>query len=575
MSDTTRESSERVPADTTRRLTPTLSAEELPGAGAWPSLPVFGASPQQRTDTGDDMWSVAWRMGAADVALNSARWCASVRWGLGTAAAVHAAALRFGGRTAIVDDTGSLDYRSLDRAANSVASELRSVATGSDGTLGALGILCRNHRWFVTALVAAERAGCDTVLLSTALPASNLAEVCERDGIAVIVADREFADVVAQADTDATVIIANASGPGSLAHIAAKALNCTPPKRRPRLVLLTSGTTGAPKSAMRARKSTRIGGVGMLRRIPYRLGDRYFIAPPAFHAWGLSQLVVALATASTVEMRRRFDASDMLQLLRESQFDVLVVVPLMLRRILNVTTDDDAVLLPRMVLTSGNVLSGDLAGQWMDRFGDSLYNIYGSTETAIGTIAGPADLRAAPGTVGRSPDGVTLVILDDEGMPTPKGSSGWIHVASTAQFDGYTDGTDRERTGTLMATGDIGQLDADGRLHISGRANDMIVTGGENVFPSSVEEVLDRHPAVEVSAVVGADDPEFGQRVTAFVVLRPCRSVDADELKAWVAAELASFMVPRGVEFVDALPMTTTGKVVRHRLAVLGQRDRY
>ena len=575
MSDTTRESSERVSADTTRRLTPTLSAEELLGAGAWPSLPVSGASPPQRIDTGDDMWSVAWRMGAADVALNSARWWASVRWGLGTAAAVHAAALRFGGRTAIVDDTGSLDYRSLDRAANSVASELRSVATGSDGTLGALGILCRNHRWFVTALVAAERAGCDTVLLSTALPASNLAEVCERDGIAVIVADREFADVVAQADTDATVIIANASGPGSLAHIAAKGLNCTPPKRRPRLVLLTSGTTGAPKSAMRARKSTRIGGVGMLRRIPYRLGDRYFIASPAFHAWGLSQLVVALATASTVEMRRRFDASDMLQLLRESQFDVLVVVPLMLRRILNVTTDDDAVLLPRMVLTSGNVLSGDLAGQWMDRFGDSLYNIYGSTETAIGTIAGPADLRAAPGTVGRSPDGVTLVILDDEGMPTPKGSSGWIHVASTAQFDGYTDGTDRERTGTLMATGDIGQLDADGRLHISGRANDMIVTGGENVFPSSVEEVLDRHPAVEVSAVVGADDPEFGQRVTAFVVLRPCRSVDANELKAWVAAELPSFMVPRGVEFVDALPMTTTGKVVRHRLAVLGQRDRY
>ena len=575
MSDTTRESSERVSADTTRRLTPTLSAEELLGAGAWPSLPVSGASPPQRIDTGDDMWSVAWRMGAADVALNSARWWASVRWGLGTAAAVHAAALRFGGRTAIVDDTGSLDYRSLDRAANSVASELRSVATGSDGTLGALGILCRNHRWFVTALVAAERAGCDTVLLSTALPASNLAEVCERDGIAVSVADREFADVVAQADTDATVIIANASGPGSLAHIAAKELNCTPPKRRPRLVLLTSGTTGAPKSAMRARKSTRIGGVGMLRRIPYRLGDRYFIASPAFHAWGLSQLVVALATASTVEMRRRFDASDMLQLLRESQFDVLVVVPLMLRRILNVTTDDDAVLLPRMVLTSGNVLSGDLAGQWMDRFGDSLYNIYGSTETAIGTIAGPADLRAAPGTVGRSPDGVTLVILDDEGMPTPKGSSGWIHVASTAQFDGYTDGTDRERTGTLMATGDIGQLDADGRLHISGRANDMIVTGGENVFPSSVEEVLDRHPAVEVSAVVGADDPEFGQRVTAFVVLRPCRSVDANELKAWVAAELPSFMVPRGVEFVDALPMTTTGKVVRHRLAVLGQRDRY
>ncbi|WP_428120586.1 AMP-binding protein [Candidatus Poriferisodalis sp.] len=518
---------------------------------------------------------MALRMGAADVALNSARWWASVRWGLGTAAAVHAAALRFGGRTAIVDDAGSVDYRTLDRAANSVAAEFRSAATGSDGNLGAIGILCRNHRWFVTALVAAERAGCDTVLLSTALPASNLAEVCERDSIAVIVADREFSDVVAQAGTDATVVSADSSGPNSLAHIAAKGLHCSPPKRRPRLVLLTSGTTGAPKSAMRALTTTRVGGVGMLRRIPYRLGDRYFIASPAFHAWGLSQLVFALATASTVEMRRRFDASDLLQLLREHQFDVLVVVPLMLRRILDVTASDDAARSPRMVLSSGNVLSGDLAGQWMDRFGDALYNIYGSTEAAIGTIADPADLRAAPGTVGRSPDGVTLVILDDEGMPAPKGSSGWVHLASTGQFDGYTDGTDRERTGTLMATGDIGQLDAAGRLHVSGRANDMIVTGGENVFPSSVEEVLDRHPAVEISAVVGTDDPEFGQRVAAFVVLRRGRSVDPDDLKGWVAAKLPSFMVPREVRFVDALPMTTTGKVVRHRLAVLGRRDRY
>ncbi len=580
MSDTTRESSARVFPHTTCPLPVALPAEEQPaeeqpGVEAWPSLPASGASPPQRIDAGDDMWSVAWRMGAADVALNSARWWASVRWGLGTAAAVHAAALRFGGRTAIVDDAGSLDYRSLDGAANSVAAELRSVATRSDGNLGAIGILCRNHRWFVTALVAAERAGCDAVLLSTALPASNLAEVCERDGIAVIVADREFSDVVSQADSEATVITADSSGPGSLAHIAAKGLSCAPPKRRPRLVLLTSGTTGAPKSALRARKTTRVGGVGMLRRVPYRLGDRYFITSPAFHAWGLSQLIVALATASTVEMRRRFDASDLVQLLQERQFDALVVVPLMLRRILDVTAADDAVLPPRMVLTSGNVLSGDLAGQWMDRFGDNLYNIYGSTEAAIGTIADPVDLRAAPGTVGRSPDGVTLIILDDEGMPAPKGCSGWIHLASTAQFDGYTDGTDRERTGTLMATGDIGQLDAAGRLHISGRANDMIVTGGENVFPSSVEEVLDRHSAVEVLAVVGVDDPEFGQRVAAFVVVRRGQSVDPEDLKGWVAAELPSFMVPRDIRFVDALPMTTTGKVVRHRLAVLGRRDRY
>lgn len=523
---------------------------------------------------GDGVWSLARRIGAADAALSAARWWASVRWGVGTAAAVGAAALRFGGRTAIVDDEGSIDYRTLDRAASSVALRMRTAATQPDQGLGAVGILCRNHRWFVTALVAAERAGCDTVLLSTALPAKNLAEVCERDGIAVIVADEEFSDVIIQSGASVVVLSTDGGSAASIAVIAGEGSQCSPPTRRPKLVLLTSGTTGAPKSAVRPLKTTRVGGMGMLRRIPYRLGDRYLIASPLFHAWGLSQLVVGLATASTIEVRQRFEAAEVARLMCEQRYDALVVVPLMLRRILELPIEAEALRRPRMVLSSGNVLSGDLAGEWMDRYGDRLYNVYGSTETAIGTIADPVDLRAAPGTVGRPPDGVTLTILDNDGMPASKGTPGWVHLASTAQFLGYTDGSDGDRAGTLMATGDIGSLDADGRLHISGRANDMIVTGGENVFPSSVEEVLGRHPGVDIAAVVGVDDPVFGQRVAAFVVQRPGRTVDPDELRTWVATERPSFMVPRDVHFVDALPMTTTGKVVRHRLAVLGQSDR-
>ena len=522
---------------------------------------------------GNSLWNVALRMGVTDAALNAARWWASIRWGMGSASAVAAAALRFGGRTAIVDDAGSINYRDLDRAASSVAARLKVAAAQPDGGLGAVGILCRNHRWFVTALVAAERAGCDTVLLSTALPASNLAEVCARDGIAVIVADDEFADVISQSGTSAAVIEADGDGKNSMARIAAAGLPCSPPTRRPKLVLLTSGTTGAPKSAVRPLRTTRSEGTGMLRRVPYRVGDRYFIAAPLFHAWGLSQLVAGLATAGTIEMRQRFEATEVVGLMCERRYDALVVVPLMLRRMLDLPIEPSPARRPRMVLSSGNVLPGDLAREWMDRYGERLYNVYGSTETAIGTIADPADLRAAPGTVGRPPDGVTLTILDDDGMPAPRGTRGWVHLASTAQFLGYTDGSDGDRAGTLMATGDIGRLDADGRLHISGRANDMIVTGGENVFPSSVEEVLGRHRGVELAAVVGVDDPEFGQRVAAFIVQRRRRRVEPDELRTWVAQRLPSFMVPRDIHFVDALPMTTTGKVVRHRLAVLGNPD--
>ena len=300
----------------------------------------------------------------------------------------------------------------------------------------------------------------------------------------------------------------------------------------------------------------------------------YHVVPPLFHAWGLSQATMALSTASTLILRRRFNAATTLDLMAEHQLDILAVVPLMLRRILREERGDGGANRPRLVLSSGNVLSGDLATEWMDHWGDHLYNIYGSTEAALGTVADPTDLRAAPGTVGSPPRGVTLSILDEQGMPVPVGSSGRVFLSSSMQFNGYTDGSQGDRSGTMLATGDHGWVDRDGRLHVRGRANDRIVTGGENVYPSRVEEVIDRLPEIELSAVVGVDDDEYGQRVVAFVVPRRGWQVDPERVKEATAVDLANFMVPREVFVVDALPMTTTGKVIRHRLAVLGDRDR-
>lgn len=338
--------------------------------------------------------------------------------------------------------------------------------------------------------------------------------------------------------------------------------------------MLTSGTTGPPKGARRRNRAGAADGLGMFSAVPYRLGERYLVCSPLFHAWGLSQYSVALATASTIHLRTKFDPQEALGIVSRHRIDVLAVVPLMLRRMLRIAPEHAGSHRPRMVVSSGNVLSGDLALAWMDWFGDRLYNFYGSTETAIGTIASPADLRSAPGTVGRAPDGVTVGILDREGMPVPTGTRGRVHLSSTMQFSGYTDGTDQERRGTLMATGDLGYLDPGGLLHIEGRVNDMIVTGGENVFPSHVEEVLEQHRAVDAVAVVGLDDEEFGQRVVAFVVERAGHRLDVEELLALASRDLQSFMVPRDVRLVDSLPMTTTGKVVRRHLAVLGEAKR-
>ncbi len=527
------------------------------------------------------------RLGALDPFFGAARFMGTARWGPGIAAAVAAAAWRYPFRPAVIDDDGKVTYRELDQLATRLSAGLRRARAG-----GSVGILCRNHRGFVIAQVAAERAGRDVVLLSTALPAAAMQTVLDREDPAVIFADREFEGLLSglglpilTAEDAARrtrrqhreVLIADGPAAQAWQQADSAAVWVPPPRTRAKLVMLTSGTTGAPKGAGRENRAPGIESWSMLRTVPYEVGDLYYVAPPLFHAWGLSQMTLALSFASTVILRRRFDVDETIRIMSEREIDVLAVVPLMLRRVLNhletLGSHAPPLYSPRITACSGNVLSGDLSSAWMDRFGDRLYNFYGSTETGIGTIARPQDMRRAPGTVGRPPQGVNLAILDDEGMPLPPGELGSIHLSSRMQFDGYTDGSDRARNGSLMASNDLGYIDDHGLLHVDGRAGDMIVTGGENVFPSAVEEVIDRQPAVELSAVVGQDDPEFGQRVVAFVVARPRQRLDLDALRASVEAEMPSFMVPRDFVEVEALPMTTTGKVIRRELAVLGRAD--
>ncbi len=482
---------------------------------------------------------------------------------------VLAAAARYPTRAAVIDDDGPFTYRELDQQASQFAAFLLRT-----DRRGAVGILCRNHRGFLVAQTGAERAGSDVVMLNTALPAARLAEVVERENITTLVADDEFSAV----PDSVAVISADGIGPRSLKAGSSAACRWVPsPSRRSGLVLLTSGTTGAPRGAKRPNRALGTESLSILEQIPYQVGDVYHVASPLFHAWGLSQVTIALATASTVILRRKFDAEAVVDLLESEALDVLAVVPLMLRRILFATADADAagrvLHAPRIVTSSGNVLSGDLSLDWMDRFGDRLFNLYGSTETGMGTIARPLDMRIAPGTVGRPPKGVTLSILDEDGMPLPPGQTGAIFLSSTMQFAGYSDGTDRVRNGSLMESNDLGYLDDRGLLHVNGRAGDMIVTGGENVFPSAVEEVLERQPGVEAACVVGLPNPEYGQIVGAFIVVRDGETVDPEALRTELAKEMPGYMVPREYRFVEGLPMTTTGKVIRHQLAVLGQAE--
>jgi acyl-CoA synthetase (AMP-forming)/AMP-acid ligase II len=219
-----------------------------------------------------------------------------------------------------------------------------------------------------------------------------------------------------------------------------------------------------------------------------------------------------------------------------------------------------------VVAASGSALPGDLGVDWMDRFGDHLYNVYGSTEVAYATVASPVDLRAAPGTAGRPPFATVVKVLDEDGAEVPSGDSGRIFVGNSILFEGYTGGGGKDLVDGLMATGDVGRFDADGRLVVEGRDDEMIVSGGENVFPAEVEDLLARHDKVSEAAALGVDDQDYGERLRAFVVRAPGAECDEAELKDYVRQNLAGYKVPREIVFVDELPRNATGKVLKREL---------
>jgi acyl-CoA synthetase (AMP-forming)/AMP-acid ligase II len=396
--------------------------------------------------------------------------------------------------------------------------------------------------------------------LNTGLSAAQLAAVAEEQRLRLICHDAEFADIV-------TAI------PAEVARIPLSAMDdlitqAPPdPLRRPerdgRTIVLTSGTTGMPKGARRPIPPGLGPLASIISRMPLQAGERMFISAPLFHTWGLSALQMAFALSSTIVLQRRFEPETTLSAIVDSQATSLFVVPVMLQRMLDGPAGPTGL---SVVAASGSALPGNLATRFMDAYGDILYNLYGSTEASWASIATPADLRRSPTTAGRPPHGTQVSILDHSGQPVPAGAVGQIFVGNTMLFDGYTSGTTRQTHEGLLATGDLGHLDESGLLFVDGRADDMIVSGGENVFPGAVENVLAGLPQVREVAVVGVPDDDFGQRLAAYLVLRPGETLDPEAVREYVRHSLARYYVPRDVVFLAELPRNATGKVLTRNL---------
>jgi fatty-acyl-CoA synthase len=493
-----------------------------------------------------------------------------VRWGMGPAGGFTTLAQRCPDQLALIDERGSLTFRELHERSNALARSLRDRGVGEGDRVARL---CRNHRGFVEATLAVTKLGADVLYLNTGFSAPQMGEVCAREEVAAVVFDEEFTDLVDRAGVDTLRILAWVDGDAAVDDLetliaAGSPEDLSPPERRARSVILTSGTTGTPKGAARSEGSMDAG-VALLSRLPLRTGWRCHVAAPLFHTWGWAHLALSMLLGTTLVLRRRFEPEECLAALTEHRCDSLVVIPVMLQRILQLpeeTLRAYDLSHVEVVAASGSALPGDLATEWMDRFGDTLYNIYGSTEVAWATIADPKDLRAAPGTAGRPPYATIVRLYDEQGRPVADGETGRIFVGNSMLFEGYTGGGSKDTIDGLMATGDIGRFDEDGRLFVEGRDDEMIVSGGENVFPQEVEDCLTRHAAVVEAAAVGVDDAEFGKRLRAFVVLSSSGAADEETLKEHVKANLARYKVPREIVFLDQLPRNGTGKIVKRRL---------
>ncbi|MFC5675839.1 AMP-binding protein [Aeromicrobium endophyticum] len=494
------------------------------------------------------------------------------KWGPGLPSGVNAAAKRFPKQTAIIDDAGEITWSELAGQVNQLTQALkeRGVEPGDS-----IAVLSRNHRYMIVAIVAVMQAGGRVLMLNTMASRSQLGELARREDASLVIVDQEFLEVAQDVDRSLVVLgWADDDAPDDLPSVASLMAGQptsahAKPSRHGQIIIFTSGTTGLPKGARREEPKDLKPLIAFFGAIPYRGNSTVVIAAPLFHSWGLINFAFGLSTAPTYVLRRKFSPQQVLQDVERYRAEVLVVVPLMMQRMIDLdpaVVEKADVSSLRITASSGSALAGDLANRYMDLFTDSVYNFYGATETGWVTIASPTDLREAPGTAGRPPFRTTVKILDPDGREVPQGETGVIHVGNDMPFGGYTDGNTKSFAEGLMHSGDVGYFDEDGRLFVSGRDDDMIVSGGENVFPRELEDALIDHPDITDVVVTGVPDQTFGQVLAAYVVVRDGASLSEDDVKQYAKTHVARFAVPGRLMFLDELPRNPTGKVMKREL---------
>jgi len=491
---------------------------------------------------------------------------------LGVVSQMNAAAV--GGKVAIHDRNGSLTWAELDARANKVAHAFG--ASGVDPG-DRVALLLRNGREMAEVALGAQKIGLVCCPLNTWAKPKELKVTLEQADPEILVYDSQHSEQLESCDTTRIELLHVGKDDQALDDsrryedwIGHEPDKAPPPFTRdrgtPKVVIHTSGTTGTPKGAQRDASAAGLGALAnLVSVVPYRRDDVVFCPAPLFHSFGLATFTFATGLGATMVMPQKFDPEDSLRQIEEYRATAASFVPVMIQRILRL--DDDVknrydLSSLRIVMASGSAMSPELRRAAMELFGDVLYDLYGSTEVGWVTIATPEDMKKHEKTVGKPVQGIEVAIFSKDGDRLPTNETGELFVKSNILFEGYTSGESKDEREGYMSIGDLGRLDDDGYLFIEGRADDMVVVGGENVYPIEVEEVIESIAGVDEAAVLGVSDEEYGEVLAAFVV----GSVSEDEVVSRCKDELASYKVPKRVEVLDELPRTSTGKVLKREL---------
>jgi fatty-acyl-CoA synthase len=489
-------------------------------------------------------------------------------------------------KTALVWKDGAYTFAELDDRVDRVAKGLQRRGVGRKAKVL---LMMKNRPEFLLMHGAAGRIGAAGVSISWRTTAAELVYLAQNSGAVAVVFERELFPIVEQAAKEVPALAKNLLILGTEGHDVPQGtipfeslmnagkdfIDDPNALEDAAVVIYTSGTTGKPKGAVRKfPKDAFPAALRFIAQTPMRVDDIHIAACPLYHSTAFGFVTLTHILGATVVLMDEFRPEAFLELVERHGATTTAVVPTMLHRILALPPETLAryrTRTLRTIFTGGAPLPGPLGTAVMDHFGDVLYNFYGATETGLVTLASPADLREAPATIGPAVPGNDIRLLDDAGKLVSPGSVGELWVKNKLLVEGYHDDAaatkDSLRDG-YFSVGDLARCDAKGRYFIEGRKRDMIISAGVNVYPAEVEGVLEAHPEVAEVAVVGLSDAEWGERVTAFVVMRPGVARDEEVLKAWTRERLAGPKRPREYVFMEALPRNPTGKVLKRELRV-------